>query len=111
MPEHRMGLQLKYFEKIASGEKTVECRLFDEKREMIKVGDLIEFKNSKNQNIIKTKVIEVIRSKTFSRLIDQVGLAAVGASDKKTFLAELNQFYSADQERELGVLGIKIKIL
>lgn len=36
------------FEKIKSGSKTIEMRLFDEKRQRISVGDFIEFSSADN---------------------------------------------------------------
>ena len=38
-----MKLQLNPFEKIQSGTKTIELRLNDEKRQLLSVGDKIEF--------------------------------------------------------------------
>ena len=40
---HTMKLDAEPFEKIKNGSKTVELRLFDEKRQKIKPGDIIEF--------------------------------------------------------------------
>ena len=40
---HCMKLNRDPFEKIKSGSKTIEMRLFDEKRQRISVGDFIEF--------------------------------------------------------------------
>jgi len=44
------------FSKIASGNKTVEFRLYDEKRQLLKVGDTIEFENLADQQILKVKI-------------------------------------------------------
>lgn len=38
-----MSLQSEPFEKIRDGKKTIELRLFDEKRKTIQLGDSIEF--------------------------------------------------------------------
>lgn len=40
---HKMKLQQSPFERIKEGKKSVEFRLFDEKRKQIKIGDQIEF--------------------------------------------------------------------
>lgn len=40
---HSMKLRRKFFDLVAKGKKTVEMRLFDEKRREIRVGDKIEF--------------------------------------------------------------------
>ncbi len=40
---HKMKLAIVPFEKIASGAKNIESRLYDEKRRQINPGDQIEF--------------------------------------------------------------------
>ena len=43
-----MKLESEFFDKVKSGEKFYEVRLYDEKRRKIAVGDTIKFVNSKN---------------------------------------------------------------
>lgn len=43
MNTHKMKLAKDPFEKIASGRKVIEARLYDVKRQQINVGDRIEF--------------------------------------------------------------------
>lgn len=45
---HKMKLQEDPFERIKNGTKTVEFRLYDEKRQTIQIGDEIEFSNYQN---------------------------------------------------------------
>ena len=40
---HKMKLNESPFERIKNGKKTIEFRLYDEKRQQIKIGDKIEF--------------------------------------------------------------------
>ena len=40
--KHQMSLQSKYFDYIKKGTKRKELRLFDEKRQKIRLGDIIE---------------------------------------------------------------------
>ena len=40
---HQMKLKRSPFEKIKDGSKTIELRLYDEKRQKVKIGDFIEF--------------------------------------------------------------------
>lgn len=42
---HKMSLRNKPFNSIKSGTKTIELRLYDEKRKLISVGDIITFTN------------------------------------------------------------------
>ena len=45
---HYMKLNPKPFAMIAEGRKTIELRLYDEKRQGISLGDTIVFKNTEN---------------------------------------------------------------
>ena len=45
---HKMNLWNDSFEAIKCGSKTIEMRLNDEKRSLIKIGDEIEFVNKNN---------------------------------------------------------------
>ena len=45
---HNMSVKEKYYNLLKSGKKTIELRLFDEKRQKIKIGDIIEFSNASN---------------------------------------------------------------
>ena len=45
---HKMKLNESPFERIKNGTKTIEFRLYDEKRQQVKVGDQIEFSKLPN---------------------------------------------------------------
>jgi ASC-1-like (ASCH) protein len=62
---HKMKLKPKPFEKIKSGEKTIEIRLFDEKRQKLAIGDNIKFINIENREEIVAEVIDLLKYKTF----------------------------------------------
>ena len=54
--EHEMKLQPEYYNFILNGTKRIEIRLFDEKRQQIKIGDTIKFlKESDSKTSFKTK--------------------------------------------------------
>lgn len=52
MKNHMMYLTPSPFKKIKEGHKTIELRLYDEKRKMISVGDTITFTNTVDSNIL-----------------------------------------------------------
>ena len=47
---HTMNVKTKYYNLLKSGKKIIELRLFDEKRQKIKIGDEILFSDSSNQD-------------------------------------------------------------
>ena len=55
---HQMKLLESPFERIKNGTKTIEFRLFDEKRKQIKIGDQIEF--SKLPDLKEKLLVDVI---------------------------------------------------
>ena len=67
---HKMKLNENPFERIKNGTKTVEFRLYDEKRQQIKIGDKIEFSKLPDlQKKLLVDVIELYREDTFKKFI------------------------------------------
>ena len=109
---HIMGLQAEPFEKIRSGKKTIELRLFNEKRKTIQLGDVIEFqKQPEKQETIRAEVVALLRYKTFSELFDDFPIEDFGDTDRISLLENVHTFYTPEQEQKETVLGIKIKLL
>ena len=105
---HKMKLNESPFERIKNGTKTIEFRLFDEKRQLVKVGDKIEFSKLPDLNEkILVDVLELYQERTFKELFDKLGdndeIAKKNAESMYTI-------YSPEEEAKYGVLGIKIKI-
>ena len=66
---HKMKLNESPFERIKNGTKTIEFRLYDEKRQQIKIGDQIEFSKLPDlQEKLLVDVIELYRENTFENL-------------------------------------------
>ena len=54
-----MNLQPKYYDFIKDGTKRIELRLYDEKRQSIQIGDIIEFTKSENKKF-KAEVVGLL---------------------------------------------------
>ena len=65
---HKMKLRNDPFNRIASSKKTIEIRLYDEKRRNIKINDYIEFTNMETGEQILVKVIDLHLFKSFKDL-------------------------------------------
>ena len=76
------------FKSIHSGKKTIEMRLYDEKRAKVMVGDEIEFENTVTHQKIKCIVISLTRYKDFYELYSDVDKIAIGYSANETANAE-----------------------
>ncbi len=109
---HIMKLQPHPFNKIKEGSKTIEVRLFDEKRREIKLGDIIEFRREPEQTeIVQAEVIGLLNYKTFSDLVNDFPATDFGDENKKILLERIYTFYTKEQESKHSVLGIKIKLI
>ena len=106
---HKMKLNESPFERIKNGTKTIEFRLYDEKRKKIKIGDKIEFSKLPDlQEKILVDVLDIYRDKTFENLFKKI-FTDEDEIERKT--KSMYQYYSKEQEKEYGVVGIKIDLL
>lgn len=108
MTTHKMSLKQKYFEMIFKGEKTIELRLFDDKRQKINIGDKIQFNAAGSTAFFEASVVGLVRAQTFERLFQIVPVQKCGFSSAQEAIKVMEQFYSKDMQQELGVIGIVV---
>ncbi len=109
---HSIKLQPFPFDKIKEGKKNIEVRLYDEKRQEIKIGDVIEFKREPEQiETVKAEVIGLFNYKTFTDLANDFSADYFGHPDREDLLKSIYTFYTKEQEEKYTVLGIKIKLV
>ena len=107
-----MNLQPKYFDFIKDGTKRIELRLYDEKRQSIQLGDIIEFAKSDDEKF-KAEVIGLLRYNSFADLFEDfdISILADSSMTKQELLEVLGEFYSEEKQAEFGVIGIRIKLI
>ena len=110
--KHEMGLQPKYFDYIKNGTKRIELRLFDEKRQRIRLGDTIEFTNPDGETLA-VKVVGLLRYGSFEELFRDfaISMLADASMTKGELLDVLNGFYPVEKQNEVGVVGIRVEVL
>ena len=110
---HILRLDTRYFEKIAAGEKTVELRLFDEKRQRIAVGDEILFADRADPaRTLRTRVVALHRFADFAALFRALPHAALGyAPTEQASPADMECFYTREEIARYGVVGIEIRLV
>ncbi len=108
---HEMKLQDRYFNYILNGTKKIELRLNDEKRSLIKLNDIINFKNEVTNETFEVKVVGLLRYNSFNDLFDDFDIEVLADKEmtKKELLDVLEQFYTKEKQEKYGVLGIKIQ--
>ena len=103
------------YERISSGKKTIEIRLYDEKRQKLNVGDTIEFSKLPDlKDKVKVKIVALLRYKSFKDLVNDFGMEYYGHPKDysvEEFVNRIYTIYSKEKEQKYGVLGIKIRLL
>jgi ASC-1-like (ASCH) protein len=113
--EHEMKLQPAPFEKIRRGEKTVELRLYDEKRKTVAVGDSIRFiKVDSPTETLTARVVELLVFPSFAELYAAVSLRDCGYSEYELANAspdDMDAYYSREEREKYGVVGIRLELI
>lgn len=109
---HEMRLNKEPFKKIEKGTKTIELRLYDEKRSLIKENDIIEFTNREDNKKLKTKVIKLHKYNSFEELYDNFDKIALGYEENEIANpSDMEKYYSKEEQEKYGVVGIEIKLI
>ena len=111
---HSMQLQPSPFEMIRNGTKTIELRLFDEKRKKIQIGDIISFTNTASKETLKVKVLGLLVFDSFAALYSKLPLLDCGYTKDDVDTAspdDMNAYYPEALQQKYGVVGIQIALL
>ena len=113
--EHVMHLYPTPFSMIKSGAKTIELRLYDEKRRGIAPGDTIRFHNAEDPDqTILTRVLELYVFESFEALYRQLPLLSCGYTPDDISGAspkDMEAYYSPEAQKRYGVVGIRIAVI
>lgn len=107
-----MRLNSEPFDKISKGQKTIEMRLFDEKRALLHVGDEIVFINRDDfSKKIYTKIVALHKFKNFDELYKHFDKFSLGYNDNEIANPQdMEKYYSKDEQKKYGVVGIEIRL-
>lgn len=108
---HYMNLQPGPFSLIKSGQKTVEMRLYDERRKCLRIGDIIGFINTDTKEELYVEIIDLKQFKSFDELYKNYDKSALGYKDDEAANPDdMLKYYSKDMIEKYGVLAIEIKL-
>ena len=110
---HEMKLQPEYYNFILNGTKRIEIRLYDEKRQSIKLGDTIKFlKEPELSESFNAKVTGLLRYNSFKDMFKDFDISILSdkSMTKEELIKVLEQFYTKEKQ-EHGVLGIRIELI
>ena len=111
---HSMQLQPSPFEMIKDGTKTIELRLFDEKRRKIRIGDTIAFTNTETREVLSVRVLELMVFDSFETLYSRLPLLECGYTEEDIDTAspdDMNAYYPREMQQKYGVVGIRVALL
>lgn len=92
--------------------KTIEIRLNDEKRSLIKIGDTIELLNIDTNEKLLVEVLDLHKFNTFTELYENIDKTLLGY--KKNEIAkssDMEKYYSKEEQERYKVVGIEIKLI
>ena len=111
---HEMSLRPEPFGKIESGAKTIELRLYDGKRQKIRIGDTIIFTSTKDESRkIEATVRNLYIFDSFAELFRSLPLLKCGYTDETVADAspsDMDKYYSKALQKKYKAVGIEIEV-
>lgn len=112
MTTHSLQLATEPFNAIINGKKTIESRLYDDKRKAIQIGDILVFTNRENaKQTAEGRVVGLLRYDTFHELFSKNDPNKFGGPSVAWLEDQINEFYTVDDQRKFGVLGIEFELV
>ncbi len=115
MQEHVMNLTPLPMQEIRAGRKTIELRLYDDKRKLISVGDTIKFISTEDSNdTLRVTVTNLFVFTSFAELYKHLPLLKCGYNDDNINAAspdDMDIYYPKEKQNQYGVVGIEISLL
>lgn len=107
---HEMKLNNSPYEKIEAGTKTIELRLYDEKRKLLKVNDYIRFTNCEDKRTLTVLIEDLKVYKNFAELYKNYDKVSMGyRKEEKANPEDMKKYYSDENQKKYGVIAIKVK--
>lgn len=98
------------FAMITDGRKTIESRLFDDKRQKVQLGDELIFSRLDDPSrTVHTKVVGLLRYADFNDMFSRNDPRRFGGRDADELAEQILTFYSIEDQEKYGVLGIEIE--
>lgn len=108
--KHEMKLNNGPYVNIKNGTKTIELRLNDEKRQLLKIKDLIEFTNRETLEQMLVEIQNLYHYPSFDELYKHFDKVSMGYKENDVAdPKDMEKYYSKEEQEKYGVLGIEIK--
>ena len=111
-PLHRMHLDPQAFDRMEDEKKTIELRLYDEKRRRIQAGDVIRFESTDDETDVLFAWVTGMRFfASFDELYAALPLTACGYAPEELAAAsprDMDKYYAPEDQKKWGVVGIEL---
>ena len=98
-----------------SGRKTIELRLYDEKRRLLREGDVIRFESRADETDVLRAIVKKLHVfPDFAALYAALPLTACGYTPEEAAAAsskDMERLYSPAEQARWGVVGIELELL
>ena len=108
--KHEMKLNNGPYTSIKNGTKTIELRLNDEKRQLLRIKDMIEFTNRETLEQMLVEIQNLYHYSSFEQLYKHFDKVSMGYREEDVAdPKDMEEYYSKEEQKKYGVLGIEIK--
>jgi len=100
-----------YFSFVKNGQKTIEGRIAKDKYKNIKVDDHFIVHNDDETDFVEVKIIGIRKYPSIKELLEHEDLQKIlpNAKSIDEGIETYKKFYTAEHEKEFGVVAIEIK--
>lgn len=112
---HELHIYDKSLTSIEIGLKTIELRLYDEKRSEMKVGDYVRLLSIEiPTHTVMCKITSMNVYDTFKELYENIPLLECGYTEEnidKASYEDMNKYYSIEEQEKYKVVGIGLEVI
>lgn len=110
----QIHLDPEIYEQVKNGTKNVEARVNDEKRQQLKVGDVIEVLKRPDENeSLNVRITNLKYFSDFAELVDNYPIERLYSASftKEQYVALFPKFYSDEEISKYGTVAIEFEVV
>ncbi|MBR1826061.1 MAG: hypothetical protein IJ770_05710 [Alphaproteobacteria bacterium] len=109
MAKYQMDLNEFSFNKIRAGRR-IDLRLFDKKRQALKIGDVIEYININNPSEkMECDFLGMAIFENFGTLIDCLTPQMIGYQTKEDLMLRIERIYPSEMQKQFNVAALFLR--
>ena len=97
------------FNKMKNSERYVDVRLFDKKRQQLKIGDMIEFVNTTTQEKLLMQLQGIAIFEKFEDMVDYLTPQLWGYDSKEELMLRFERLYPTETASKFNLVGLFVK--